>query len=153
MLIYECLCHWCSWWYYIIILLALSSHNLSFCSKNALSMIVHPYLSTLKYGNCSLYVFKYQDSIKLKNLFEFLFYFIPIIPPIVVPNVPKNKPNMVVFKISCICSPCFLFLYIIILYKYFLVYCLILCFIILLFIQFIFLEIVIIHILKQSIKK
>ena len=34
-----------------------------------------------------------KANIKLKNLFEFLLENIPIIPPIVVPIVPKNKPN------------------------------------------------------------
>ena len=41
-----------------------------------------------------------NDNIKLKNLFEFFLITIPSIPPIVVPNVPKNKPSNVVFKIS-----------------------------------------------------
>ncbi len=39
-----------------------------------------------------------NDKIKLKNLFEFFFITIPKIPPIVVPNVPKNNPNNVIFK-------------------------------------------------------
>ena len=41
-----------------------------------------------------------NDNIKLKNLLEFFLIIIPSIPPIVVPNVPKNKPSNVVFKIS-----------------------------------------------------
>ena len=41
-------------------------------------------------------------KIKLKNLLEFFFIITPIIPPSVVPNVPKNKPRMVVFNISFI---------------------------------------------------
>lgn len=40
-----------------------------------------------------------NDSIKLKNLLDFLFITTPIIPPSVVPNVPKNSPNIVVFII------------------------------------------------------
>ena len=50
-----------------------------------------------------------QDNIKLKNLLEFLFKNIPIIPPSVVPNVPKNKPTSVVFKISNIKTPYHIF--------------------------------------------
>ena len=34
-----------------------------------------------------------KANTKLKNLFEFLLEKIPIKPPIVVPIVPKNKPN------------------------------------------------------------
>lgn len=41
-----------------------------------------------------------NDNIKLKNLFEVLFNFTPIIPPRVVPNVPKNSPIKVVFIIA-----------------------------------------------------
>ena len=37
---------------------------------------------------------------KLKNLFDTFLKKHPIIPPSVVPNVPKNKPNSVVFIIS-----------------------------------------------------
>jgi len=37
-------------------------------------------------------------NIKLKNLFEFLFHVTPIIPPSVVPKVPKNKPINVVLS-------------------------------------------------------
>ena len=43
-----------------------------------------------------------NDNIKLKNLFDVLFNFTPIIPPKVVPNVPKNRPIKVVFIISSI---------------------------------------------------
>lgn len=39
-------------------------------------------------------------KIKLKNLLEFFFITTPMIPPKVVPNVPKNNPKSVVFKIS-----------------------------------------------------
>lgn len=48
-----------------------------------------------------------NDSIKLRNLFEFFLITIPSIPPIVVPNVPKNKPSNVVFKISFTAIPLF----------------------------------------------
>ena len=41
-----------------------------------------------------------NDSIKLKNLFDGFLNFIPIIPPIVVPNVPKNNPINVTFNNS-----------------------------------------------------
>ena len=41
-----------------------------------------------------------KDSIKLKNLFDTFLKKHPIIPPKVVPKVPKNKPNSVVFIIS-----------------------------------------------------
>ena len=34
-----------------------------------------------------------------ENLFEFFFITTPIMPPSVVPNVPKNNPKIVVFKI------------------------------------------------------
>lgn len=40
------------------------------------------------------------DNIKLKNLLESFFITTPNIPPKVVPNVPKNNPTKVVFKIS-----------------------------------------------------
>ena len=40
-----------------------------------------------------------NDSTKLKNLFEFFLHIIPIIPPNVVPIVPKNKPINVVRSI------------------------------------------------------
>lgn len=43
-----------------------------------------------------------NDKIKLKNLFEVLFNFIPIIPPNVVPKVPKKRPIKVVFIIPSI---------------------------------------------------
>ena len=43
-----------------------------------------------------------SESMKLKNLFEFLFNVTPNIPPKVVPNVPKNKPISVVLIISFI---------------------------------------------------
>lgn len=43
-----------------------------------------------------------NDNIKLKNLLEVLFNFTPIIPPIVVPKVPKNRPTKVVLTISFI---------------------------------------------------
>lgn len=49
-----------------------------------------------------------NDSMKLKNLLEFFFRKIPIIPPIVVPNVPKNSPIRVVFSISNSCTPFFI---------------------------------------------
>ena len=39
-------------------------------------------------------------KIKLKNFFDGFLNFTPIIPPIVVPKVPKNKPIKVVFNIS-----------------------------------------------------
>ena len=39
-----------------------------------------------------------KDNIKLKNLLEVFLMFTPIIPPIVVPNVPKNNPINVVFN-------------------------------------------------------
>jgi len=39
-----------------------------------------------------------MDKIKLKNLFDVFLKHIPIIPPKVVPNVPKNKPINVVFN-------------------------------------------------------
>ena len=48
-----------------------------------------------------------NDSMKLKNLFDFFFRKIPIIPPIVVPNVPKNSPIRVVFSISNSFTPYF----------------------------------------------
>ena len=38
--------------------------------------------------------------IKLKNFFDGFLNFTPIIPPIVVPKVPKNNPIKVVFNIS-----------------------------------------------------
>lgn len=38
-----------------------------------------------------------NDNIKLKNLFDGFFTNSPIIPPIVVPNVPKNSPINVSF--------------------------------------------------------
>jgi len=41
-----------------------------------------------------------KAKIKLKNLLEGFLNLTPIIPPIVVPKVPKNKPINVVFKIS-----------------------------------------------------
>ena len=41
-----------------------------------------------------------NDKIKLKNFLDGLLNFIPIIPPIVVPNVPKDNPIKVVFMIS-----------------------------------------------------
>lgn len=41
-----------------------------------------------------------KDSIKLKNLLEVFLNFTPIIPPMVVPKVPKNSPTNVVFIIS-----------------------------------------------------
>ena len=50
-----------------------------------------------------------NDSMKLKNLLEFFFRKIPIIPPIVVPNVPKNSPIRVVFKISNVKTPYHIF--------------------------------------------
>ena len=40
-----------------------------------------------------------NDKIKLKNFFEGFLNFTPIIPPIVVPKVPKNNPIKVVFNI------------------------------------------------------
>lgn len=39
-----------------------------------------------------------SDKIKLKNLWEVFLKVIPIIPPKVVPKVPKNNPNNVVFN-------------------------------------------------------
>ena len=39
-------------------------------------------------------------KIKLKNRDEFVLSVTPIIPPIVVPKVPKNNPIKVVFNIS-----------------------------------------------------
>ena len=39
-----------------------------------------------------------NDKTKLKNLLEVFLKDTPIIPPIVVPNVPKNKPINVVFN-------------------------------------------------------
>ena len=41
-----------------------------------------------------------NESIKLKNLFDGFLNFIPIIPPRVVPNVPKKRPNNVTFNNS-----------------------------------------------------
>ena len=41
-----------------------------------------------------------KDNMKLRNLFEVFLNFNPIMPPRVVPNVPKNKPNKVVFNKS-----------------------------------------------------
>ena len=42
-----------------------------------------------------------SDSIKPKNLFDVFLKMIPISPPIVVPNVPKNNPiNVVLIKYS-----------------------------------------------------
>ena len=41
-----------------------------------------------------------KDNIKLKNLFDGFLNFIPIIPPMVVPNVPKNNPINVTFNNS-----------------------------------------------------
>ena len=43
-----------------------------------------------------------NSKIKLKNRFDFILNLAPNIPPKVVPNVPKNRPNKVVFKISLI---------------------------------------------------
>lgn len=40
-----------------------------------------------------------NSKIKLRNLFELFFNDTPIIPPNVVPNVPKIKPKMVVLRI------------------------------------------------------
>lgn len=37
-------------------------------------------------------------KMKLKNLFDVFLKLIPIIPPIVVPKVPKNRPINVVFN-------------------------------------------------------
>ena len=34
-----------------------------------------------------------NDNMKLKNLFDVFLNVTPIIPPIVVPNVPKNNPE------------------------------------------------------------
>jgi len=48
-----------------------------------------------------------KDSMNPKNFFDFVFKNTPIIPPIVVPNVPKNNPNKVVFKISLIINNSF----------------------------------------------
>ena len=39
-----------------------------------------------------------NDKIKLKNLLDGFLNLIPIIPPIVVPNVPKNNPTSVVLN-------------------------------------------------------
>lgn len=53
-----------------------------------------------------------SDNIKLKNLFDVFLNVIPIIPPNVVPNVPKNRPIKVVFiKCSKTKSPYKLTLY------------------------------------------
>lgn len=41
-----------------------------------------------------------NDKIKLKNLLEVVFSITPMMPPIVVPKVPKNRPISVVFKIA-----------------------------------------------------
>ena len=41
-----------------------------------------------------------KDKIKLKNFFDGFLNVIPIIPPMVVPKVPKNNPINVVFNIS-----------------------------------------------------
>lgn len=47
-----------------------------------------------------------SDNIKLRNLLEVLLKVTPIIPPIVVPKVPKNTPIIVVFnKFSKIKTP------------------------------------------------
>lgn len=43
-----------------------------------------------------------KDNINPNTLLEGFFNFTPIIPPIVVPNVPKNNPTNVVFKIFSI---------------------------------------------------
>ena len=43
-----------------------------------------------------------NDKIKLKNLFDVFFIVHPIIPPTVVPIVPKNNPKIVVFIIFSI---------------------------------------------------
>lgn len=51
-------------------------------------------------------------NIKLRNFFDVFLKQIPIIPPIVVPNVPKNNPISVVFiKYSNIFSPIYYFSY------------------------------------------
>ena len=53
-----------------------------------------------------------NDNMKLRNLFDGFLNFIPIIPPRVVPNVPKNRPSSVIFNKSFkIMIPPFLFLY------------------------------------------
>ena len=46
-----------------------------------------------------------NERIKLKNLLDVFLNNTPINPPIVVPNVPKNRPIRVVFIISSIFSP------------------------------------------------
>jgi len=47
-----------------------------------------------------------SDKIKLKNLFEHLLKVTPIIPPKVVPKVPKNNPSIVVLnKLSILKNP------------------------------------------------
>ena len=46
-----------------------------------------------------------NDNMKLKNLFDELLNFTPIIPPKVVPNVPKNSPSNVLFNISMMLTP------------------------------------------------
>ena len=43
-----------------------------------------------------------KDKINPKNLFELFLMFTPIIPPIVVPNVPKKVPIRNVFNIFSI---------------------------------------------------
>ena len=43
-----------------------------------------------------------NKKIKLKNLFDVFFIVHPIIPPTVVPIVPKNNPKIVVFIIFSI---------------------------------------------------
>ena len=53
-----------------------------------------------------------NDNMKLRKLLELFFNLTPIIPPNVVPNVPKNRPSKVVFIIVSMCSPFrFLLLY------------------------------------------
>ena len=59
-----------------------------------------------------------NDKIKLKNLFDVFLKHIPIIPPKVVPNVPKNNPiNVVLNMFSKLLSPYFYSFNIILFYK------------------------------------
>ena len=56
-------------------------------------------------------------NMKLRNLLECFFVITPIIPPSVVPKVPKNKPTIVVFSISPNFKSSFLFAFLLVYWK------------------------------------
>lgn len=73
----------------------------SIIPKKAIDKLVNPKASGSKSKQTIAIISPDANAkIKLKNLLEVFLNFIPIIPPMVVPKVPKNKPINVVFKIS-----------------------------------------------------